>query len=193
MQQIWAAGLDWDENLAEELQDKWESRVTELSALAAFEVPRCLRRPRPKETHLHMFSDASGVAYAATAYLIVCIYEQGPPSLRLIASKCRVAPIRAMSIPRLELMGAVNSTRLAKCIANTLTAVSRTIFWTDSTNVLYWVRIQSRDFKTFVANRIGEIHLTSDPNQWRHVPGELNPAELATRGMTASELIADKT
>ena len=85
-------------------------------------------------------------------------------------------------------MGAVLSTRLADSIAETLT-VEKTVYWTDSENVWYWVRNQSRDFKPFVANRIGEIQRRTSPEQWRHVPGESNPADLPTRGLTASELV----
>ena len=108
------AGVDWDDELPENLKIKWESR--------------------------------------------------------LIASKCRVSPVKAMTIPRLELMGAILSSRLAQNILKVI-SVDRTIFWTDSENVWYWVRNQSREFKPFVANRIGEIQRTSSPEQWRHVPG----------------------
>ena len=88
-------------------------------------------------------------------------------------------------------MGAVLSVRLAKAINNTL-EVEGTIFWTDSTNVLYWIRNQSREFKPFVANRDGEIHRSSNPQQWRHVPGDMNPADLPTRGLSATELANSK-
>lgn len=142
--------------------------------------------PHPTEVELHVFSDASKDAYAAAAYL-VCQYENNPTSCHLITSKSRVAPLKAMTIPRLELMGAVLATRLANSILKTLT-VDKTSFWTDSTNVLHWVRNQSRCFKPFVANRIGEIQRTTNPEQWRHIPGVLNPADLPTRGLTASEL-----
>ena len=88
-------------------------------------------------------------------------------------------------------MGAVLSVRLAKAINNTL-EVEGTIFWTDSTNVLYWIRNQSREFKPFVANCVGEIHRSSNPQQWRHVPGDMNPADLSTRGLSATELANSK-
>ena len=52
----------------------------------------------------------------------------------------------------------------------------------------YWVRNQSREFKPFVANRIGEIQRTTSPEQWRHVPGTINPADLPTRGLSAMAL-----
>ena len=70
--------------------------------------------------------------------------------------------------------------------------VDRTTFWTDSENVWYWVSNQSREFKPFVANRIGEIQRTTSPEQWRHVPGTVNPADLPTRGLSAVALAESK-
>ena len=89
-------------------------------------------------------------------------------------------------------MGAVIATRLAKSI-NKILEVERTIFWSDSTNVLYWIRNESREFKPFVANRIGEIHRSTNPEQWRHIPGDINPADLLTRGLTATGRSRDYT
>ena len=83
-------------------------------------------------------------------------------------------------------MGAVIATRLAKNINKTL-EVERTIFWSDSTNVLYWIRNESREFKPFVANRIGEIHRSTNPE-----PGDINPADLLTRGLTATDLTSNR-
>ena len=85
-----------------------------------------------------MFSDASKDAYASCAYP-VCRYEEDTPTSVLIAAKSRVAPVKSMTIPRLELMGAVISTRLANTILKSL-EVSKVIYWVDSTNVLYWVK-----------------------------------------------------
>ncbi len=190
MQDIWSAGLDWDDTLPQSLLDRWQQWVDELQHLPTFEIPRCLRQPSPVEKELHMFSDALKEAYAACGYLVFR-YEDSTTTSVLIASKCRVAPIKAISIPRLELMGAVISTRLASTILKSI-EVSKVVFWTDSMNVLYWVKNQSRNFKTFVANRIGEIQKTTNPEQWRHVPGELNPADLATRGISVSELAENR-
>ena len=83
-----------------------------------------------------MFPDASKDAYAACAYL-VCHYEESTPTSVLIASKSRVVPVKSMTIPRLELMGAVISARLANTILQSV-EVNKAIYWTDSTNVLYW-------------------------------------------------------
>ena len=92
---------------------------------------------------------------------------------------------------RIEYHCAVLSTRLAKGITQAL-SVSKTVFWTDSSYVCYWVCNTGRNFKPFVANCISEIHDTTDPEQWRHVPGEVNPADLPTRGLLVSELIKSK-
>ncbi len=154
-------------------------------------MPRCLRLPDPSDTQLHVFSDASKDAYSAVAYLL-CKYEDRDPTCRLIASKNRVSPIKAVTIPRLELMGAVLSARLATSILKVLT-VNATMFWTDSTNVLFWVHNRSRTFKPFVANRVGEIQRLTNPEEWRHVPGDKNPADLPTRGLTASQLNDSQT
>ena len=190
MQEIWMAGIDWDDVLPENLKAKWEKWVAELPQLSNVAVPRCLRQANPENIELHLFSDASNGAFASVAYL-VCRYPDSNPSSRLIASKCRVSPVKTMTIPRLELMGAVLSSRLAQSIQKVIT-VNRTIFWTDSENVWYWVRNQSREFKPFVANRVGEIQKTTSPEQWRHVPGTINPADLPTRGISATALAESK-
>ena len=61
-------------------------------------------------------------------------------------------------------------------------------FWIDSINVGYSIRGQSRNYKPFVAHRIGEIHQDSNPEHWRHVPGASNSADCGTHGLTVTEL-----
>ena len=191
LQKIWATGIEWDEQLPAKLNDEWKEWTKELNDLIQFEIPRSLRLPNPTKSWLHTFSDASKDAYAAASYL-VCEYDGNPPTARLIASKTRVAPLNAVTIPRLELMGAVLATRLSTNILRTIN-MNGVTYWTDSTNVLYWIRNQSRIFKPFVANRVAEIQRESNPDQWRHVPGEFNPADLPTRGVSATELCQSKS
>ena len=150
MQDLWAASYDWDEAMHEDHSIKWKQWLSEIPELSTFEIPRCLRHPDPTNIQLHVFSDASKHAFASAAYL-VCQYPDHSPTSRPIASKSRLAPLKVMSTPRLELMGAVLSTRLAKGITNVID-VNKTVFWTDSTNVCYWVGNTSQNFKPFVAN-----------------------------------------
>lgn len=163
--------------LPDDLNAKWEKWVSELPELSDIAVPCCLRLVNPQTTELHLLSDASKVAFASSADL-VCRYQDNTPSSHLVASKSRVSPVKAMTIPRLEL-----AQNVLKVIS-----VDRVVFWTDSENVWYWVRNQSHEFKPFVANRIGYIQRTASPEQWRHIPGTLNRPDLPTRGLSTSDL-----
>ena len=123
-------------------------------------IPRCLKDPVAKvvELSIHTFTDASESAYAAVVY--AChVYESGEVTVRLIASKSRLAPLKAVSIPRLELLGALIGTRLTKQVCTALKVSSHEVtYWVDSVNVGYWIRGQSREYKPFIAHRVGEIH-----------------------------------
>lgn len=137
---------------------------------------------------MHTFTDASGDAYGAVTY-VRYQYKDGTVSTSLVASKTRVAPLSATSIPRLELMGTVLGLRLALSVAKVLKIDQSVLtFWSDSMNVLWWIRKPSRSFRPFIANRIGEIHDSSSPTQWRHVSPHQNPADLPTRGMSVTEV-----
>ena len=61
-------------------------------------------------------------------------------------------------------------------------------FWLDSMDVLWWIHKQSRRFKPFVANIVGEIHEHTNPSQWRHVTTKENPAGYITRGLSVDGL-----
>ena len=193
LQEMWISGLDWDDPLdpsQARQAKKWFEELTELSDVR---VPRCLQLTSHVETvTLHTFTDASRDAYGAVTY-IRYQYKGGAVSTSLVASKTRVAPLSATSIPRLELMGAVLGL-IALSIAKVLKIdQSLLTFWSDSMNVLWWIRRPSRSFRAFIANRIGEIYDSSSPTQWRHVSTHQNPADLPTRGMSVTELKGSET
>ena len=100
-----------------------------------------------------------------------------------------MAPSVSTSIPRLELMVAVIGVRLTTRISKVLDIpMCRSTFWSDSANVLWWIRGRSRQLKPFVSNRVGEIQSHTNPDQWRHIPTKLNPADLLSSGIKAFEL-----
>ena len=104
--------------------------------------------------------------------------------------KVRNAPVKFTSIPRLELQAAVLSTRINKTLREELDLnIQSTIYWTDSEIVLHYLKNEKRRFQTFVANRVEEIRENSRPEEWKHVPGKLNPADDASRGINPSELV----
>ena len=139
------------------------------------------------ELSIHTFTDASESAYAAA----VCarhVYENDDVTVRLIASKSRLAPLKAVSIPRLEQLGVLIGTRLTMQICSALKiSTDEVTYRVDSMNVGYWIRGQSREYKPFIAHRVGEIHECSVPSQWRYVPTNANPADYGTRCLTVED------
>ena len=138
---------------------------------------------RTSMIELHLFSDASEIAYAASAYLRI-VDDDGVISCTFIMGKCRNCLIKRPTIPRLELMASVLAVRLSNLIRAELDwNIDYITFWTDSTTVLQYIRNENRRFQRFVATRLEEIHEHTTPEQWRHVPGAVNPADDGTRGL----------
>jgi hypothetical protein len=101
-----------------------------------------------------------------------------------------VAPLKETTIPRLELSAAVVATRLDKMVRHESDIrIDASQFWTDSTCVLGYLKNKNKRFQTFVANRIATILEASSPIQWRYVTSEQNPADDASRGLTADALL----
>ncbi|GFQ65834.1 integrase catalytic domain-containing protein [Trichonephila clavata] len=140
------------------------------------------------DLQLRVFSDASPKSFGAVAYLRYKISDNNF-NTRFVISKSRVAPIKRITLPRLELMGAVIAARLVKHLRRIFKDFNRIILCSDSTIVLYWIKGSASKFKPFVSNRIAEIQENTDPVSWRHCSGKQNPADLLTRGITSRELI----
>ena len=133
--------------------------------------------------------DASLQAYGTVVYL-QCVYNDGTVSSRLVASKCKAAPLKPMTVPRLELSGAVLGLHLTQHLALVLGLPMQSVtFYSDRMDVLRWIRGHGQSFRPFVANRIREIQIVTEPSQWQHVPTGENPADLSTRGATPDELL----
>ena len=190
-QTMWLEGYDWDDPLASELEKSIRQWSAELPLLKEMKIPRCLRvqtSAGESSSQIHVFVDASQNAYGMVAYLVVK-YNDGTTSRRLILSRNRVAPLSAVSIPRLELMAAVMGVEIMKSVATTLKVPVRDmVFWSDSADVLHWFRNTSRKFKPFVAHRVSFVQENTEPTQWNHVPTQLNPADYLTRGLSAQDL-----
>lgn len=137
---------------------------------------------------LHHFSDASERGFGASTYLRMTD-ENEETHCALLMAKSKLAPLKAMTIPRLELSAAVLAVQLDKTIREHLDiSLIDSVFWTDSTIVLQYIRSVEKRFQTFVANRIAKIHDHTEPSQWKHVSTEQNPADYVSRGMSAKEL-----
>lgn len=189
IQKLWIAGLDWDEEVTTKMLIEWNTYLDGLSLLSQVKIPRWLgTKSDDTLVELHGFSDASKAAYAAAVYIRV-IDADGNIRVTLVTAKTKVAPIKQVSIPRLELCGAVMVTKLLVEVARVMGIdISNVRAWTDSTVVLAWLNSHPNRWKTFVANRVSEILTTLDSTQWSHVSSGQNPADLGSRGIYPSEL-----
>ena len=108
----------------------------------------------------------------------------------LVMAKSRVTPLKPVTVPRLELTAAVVSTKISSLLQKELNYQDmQEFFWTDSRVVLGYISNEARRFHTFVANRVQAIRDHASPEQWRYVDTKDNPADDASRGLGANELI----
>lgn len=192
MQNIWREGdsIGWDDQLNGDLLSQWLSIHSQLKIPIPIKIPRWIGLSNDiMRTELHGFSDASMAAYAAAIYLRI-IYASGQIVCNLIASKTRVAPINPIiTIPRLELCGALLLTKLFERVKPALDCQNAAIFaWTDSMITLSWLASHPSKWSVFVANRTSEILKTLPYNHWQHISTKENPADLASRGVLIDEL-----
>ena len=133
-----------------------------------------------------MFSDASQLAYGAVAYIRTS--SNNKVSCSFLISKAKVAPIKQLSIPKMELQAAVLGTRLSRFVnTNQNILFKETVFWCDSTAVLAWIKSTDK-LKVHVANRVREIQNNSSSDSWHHIGDKNNPADHVSRGIDPDEL-----
>ncbi|XP_044778690.1 uncharacterized protein LOC123327154 [Drosophila simulans] len=186
-QESWTSVLQWDDPIPESLRTRWRALVEDLPALTQCQVPRYIASPF-RDVQLHGFADASSHAYGAVVYARVavgCSFQ-----VTLVAAKTRVAPIKPVSIPRLELNAALLLSRLLSIVKTSLTIpLFSTSCWTDSEIVLHWLSAPPRRWNTYVCNRTSEILSDFPRSCWNHVRTEDNPADCASRGLHPSKLL----
>ncbi|XP_058128695.1 uncharacterized protein LOC131292964 [Anopheles ziemanni] len=190
LQDIWRSHIQWDDILEGALAEQWMAWVAVLPTISQVRVPRCYRNVSPVDTvniQLHVFCDASEKGMAAVSYLR--FEHNGSIECALIGSKTKVAPVKPISIPRLELNAAVIGSRLARSICNShRLTIQRKVYWTDSRNVVCWLRSDHRQYNQYVACRVGEILEASDTNEWRWVSTKLNVADDGTKWLKAPDM-----
>ena len=191
LQDLCRAKLSWDEEIGEEYRVRWENWKSQLPALERFSMERCLKPANfgtVVSRQLHNFSDASSTGYGQVTYIRI-ENEKGHIHCAFLMGKARVAPVKTMTIPRLELTAATVSAGVGEMIAKELDepAESKT-YWTDSTTVLKYIRNDKKHFHVFVANRVQTIRDVTNPDQWSYVGTDINPADVSSRGMKGHEL-----
>ena len=139
---------------------------------------------------LHSFSDGSIKAFATAVYLR--LESEDNVSTTLVASKTRVAPLKQQSLPRLKLLGALISSRLASAVERAVSSciiINSVYSWTDSITALFWIKFVDKEIKQFVENQVAAIRKKTDTSSWNHFAGKDNPSDLPARGLQLGELL----
>ncbi|XP_071055703.1 uncharacterized protein [Onthophagus taurus] len=185
MQALWKCQLGWDDPIKGDLLNEWLNYVSKLKEIERIIIPRRVLINKPTLVELHGFSDASLKAYAECVY-VKSKNNDGEVSINLLYAKSRVSPLRNISLPRLELCGALLLAKLMKRVRATLNlTIEREFYWCDSTIVLSGIAGNTRKWKTYVANRVSEIQTLSSASFWHHVSTKDNAADILTRGCDA--------
>ncbi|GFS90485.1 integrase catalytic domain-containing protein [Trichonephila clavipes] len=193
--ELWIKKVTWDEILPPKVKERWLIWCKELPLLDNLRIPRLVLDSKNDEVsdliEIHIFCDASKLAYGAAAY--VKVRKQNEVLVNLIASKTRVAPLKAVTLPRLELLGALVAARLSSRVQEIVRKKKecKVFHWTDSKIVLFWVKGSSKRWKQFVANRVQEISELTDPDSWFHCSGQDNPSDFLSRGLSVHTLISN--
>ncbi len=138
---------------------------------------------------LHGFSDASSVAYGAVIYLRR-VYADRLTTVTLVIAKARVLPLKPITTPKAELLAAHLLAKLIVKTASVLDIPTASLYaWSDSEIVLHWLTKDPSTLERFVANRVHAVSELLLSHHWRHVRTHDNPADLASRGLQAKELI----
>lgn len=189
MQILWKHNLHWDESLPQELHTAWVDFISKFSIVDSFIFPRFVSMPKAV-VQIHAFCDASLSAYG------VCVYARselnGVVKINLLCSKSRVSPLKTLTVPKLELSAALLLAELVNNVIDSFSEKYEVHCWSDSMVVLSWLREESSNFNVFVANRVSRIQTLTNQMTWHHVPTDLNPADILSRGASPEELLRSK-
>lgn len=188
LQLLWKEKVGWDEEVPQGVLVPWLNLREEFQKLKVFQIERQVICTGSRDFQIHGFCDASQKAYGACIF-VRSVDQKGDCHVRLLCSKSRVAPLKVISLPRLELCGALLLAKLVKAVLQAIDInPSQIRYWSDSSIVLSWLSREPSTWTTFVANRVAEIQTLSGGNQWGHVPSEQNPADLVSRGTDCDSL-----
>ena len=190
-QELCVENVEWDEPLTGEKNKLWEEWLKDLANVKEISVPRCMFEGNAGEVvnyQLHGFADASKRVYCSMVFLVYTtangIYT------RLLCAKSRVAPLKELTIPRLELMSARILATMMDTVLKALQSevnIDKAHYWLDSKTTLYWIANNGK-WKQFVQHRVNEVLLLSRKKDWGHVAGAENPVDLGSRGVSATQL-----
>lgn len=196
LQELCRRKIGWDVIIPADLAHKWHKWKTQLRQLGNISVPRCFKPVGFGESvynQLQHFADASEEGYGTVSYLLQR-NSRNEVHCAFMLGKARVAPLKPITVPRMELTAATMAARIDRVLTSELQLpLQPSVFWSDSTTVLKYISNQTSRFRTFVANRVDAILKCSSPEQWRYINTSLNPADFASRGLRAESFMQSHT
>lgn len=192
IQSLWKAKISWDEKVPIEITKQWESLWSTIHELSNVRIKRWIGYGGGAKVQLHGFADSSGKAYGGAIYVRI-EHDNNSIETHLIAAKSRVAPIKEVSIPRLELSAAHVLCVLFDSVRKNMELEHVPYqLWTDNIAAIQWIRKELHELRLYVANRVKIIKQLSDPNKWNHVRSECNPADSISRGISPKEIVQNR-
>lgn len=192
LQELCRKTLGWDDTIPSAFQKQWTHWIVELDKVAEFQVNRCFKPVDyglPSHACLHHFADACETGYGTVSYLKM-LNGADKVHVSFLMGKSRVTPLKHVTIPRLELTAAVLAVKMDILLKKMLQLpLEDSVFWSDSTTVLNYIKNENKRFHTFVANRVSFIRDATQPQQWRYVPTKDNPADDASRGLNVESFL----
>ena len=190
LQDLCQEKLGWDDAMPSKYEVSRERWLADLPKLSKFSVKCCLKPDGfgvITFSQLHHFADASEMVMGTAVSYLRLVNGCNEAHYSFLCAKSHVAPLKMITIPCLELSAAVTAVKQDRLLKRELeiSVNERSVFWTDSTAVLRYVKNETNWYHTFVANRVAIIHDGSQPNQWFHVNGDNNPADNSSRGLMA--------
>ena len=119
------------------------------------------------------------------------MYVKAGSVTRIIASKTKIAPIKTLSIPCLELLGCLLLAQLMFSFIRVLQDVmmiDEKYYWSDSEVAIAWIKGTDKKWKPWIQSRVNKIKEISDVKSWNHVSTKINPADIGTREVTALKI-----
>lgn len=189
LQQLWQLSLDWDESVPLQIYTNWNTYQEQIQSLGQIAVPRQITCINPLRIELHVFCDASEASYGTCIY-VRSLNENGTYTILLLCAKSRVAPLKNITLPRLELSGALLAARLSDFAVKSLNmSIDQIFYWCDSSITLTWILDEPYKWKPFVGNRVAEVQELTNKHDWRHIRSGDNPADIISRGINPHELM----
>ena len=191
LQDLCREEVGWDDTVPDQYRIRWAKWLSELPLLERLKISRCVKPPEfgtVTSQQIHLFSDASSTGYGTVGYLRLCD-DKNRIHCTFLMGKARLAPIKSVTLPRLELTAASVSIRVGEMLKREMDGNPELMYHTDSTTVLRYIANEQQRFHVFVANRVQLIRDYSSLSQWKYVGAKENPADDASRGLDGLALV----